>query len=320
MFSAAQLELWTRQGYGPIWDEVARWGRRNLTVYLGTHRPYWLWKVPVPLFVSRRGLSKVKKLHRAVAPRALDSGGFTELAKFGRWTITPKQYVEEVRRFSEHIGFLQWAAIQDFMCEPWVINGGGKIHAKGTGLSVEEHQLRTVQSFLELMSLAPDLPWRPVVQGWSNPESYLRCVDLYGRYGVDLRRYPLVGVGSVCRLENTDVGAQIIHALWAYGLSLHGFGFKLGGLLRAHQWLVSSDSLAWSYGAMRRWIMLPGCRHGKKKFRKRLGHDEYMNCANCERYALHWYYGIFNKLNRVANDNVPVYLLDDDDAPGLEVA
>ena len=50
--------------------------------YLGTHHPNWIGDerfVGVPMFVSRRGLSKYRVLPIAVTDFALDSGGFTEL-------------------------------------------------------------------------------------------------------------------------------------------------------------------------------------------------------------------------------------------------
>jgi hypothetical protein len=67
--------------------------------YLGTHLPNWLGKVTIPLFVSRRTLAPRRTLPRALGPWALDSGGFTELAMYGRWTVPATQYVAEVRRF-----------------------------------------------------------------------------------------------------------------------------------------------------------------------------------------------------------------------------
>jgi hypothetical protein len=53
-----------------------------------------------------------------------------------------------VRRYRDEIGCLDWAAPQDWMCEPFIL-------AK-TGLSVREYR-RTVASYLRLTELAPDL-------------------------------------------------------------------------------------------------------------------------------------------------------------------
>jgi hypothetical protein len=152
------------------------------------------------------------------------------------------------------------------MCEPL-------IRAR-TGLSVAAHQERTVDNFLRLRALAPDLPIAPVVQGWT-PFEYVRHAEQYAARGVDLRREPRVGVGTVCRRQGMAVAGQIVALLASDGLRLHGFGVKKTGLRAFGAGLVSSDTLAWSYAA-RRNPPLAGCvgRH--------------INCANCPTYALEW--------------------------------
>ena len=96
--------------------------------YLGTHQPHWLKDdrfADVPLFVSRRTLNKLVTKPEAVTPFALDSGGFTELQMYGRWTIDTDQYVEEIGLYIKAYGRrLHWVAPQDWMCEPLVISGG----------------------------------------------------------------------------------------------------------------------------------------------------------------------------------------------------
>jgi len=249
---------------------------------LGTHQPGWLGKAGVPLFVSDTRLRVYKTMPCAIRPWACDSGGFTEIQKFGRWTIGPHEYVARLRRYRDEIGSLRWAAPQDWMCEPPIINGGqvGPIRFAGTHLSVAEHQRRTVLNFAQLRELAPDLPIVPVVQGWE-PDDYLRCVDLYDRLiGVDLTTSPLVGVGSVCRRQGTAAAGRILRGLHARGVRrLHGFGFKTLGLLAHGHLLTSADSLAWSDVARKlRRPALPQCvTAGRHK-----------NCANCLPYALHW--------------------------------
>ena len=173
----------------------SRGGSKNPSrFFLGTHQPNWLETAGVPLFVSRRRLAARKTFPRAAAAWALDSGGFTELDLFGGWTLSPREYVAEVRRLRDEIGEMAWAAPQDWMCEPHII--------QKTGLSVEEHQRRTVANYLELLAVAPDLPWIPVLQGWQL-WSYWRCVELYQDAGIDLASLPLVGVGTVCRRQAT---------------------------------------------------------------------------------------------------------------------
>lgn len=233
--------------------------------YLGTNEPAWLKRVSVPLFLSRRRLARLKSLPRALGPWALDSGGFTELQQRGSWSITPEQYAAEVRRYRDEVGRLQWAAIMDWMCEEMAL-------AK-TRLSIVEHQRRTIQSYLDLQQLAPELPWVPVLQGWGWAD-YMRHQDAYDKAGVDLFRCPIVGVGSVCRRQHTDMICDMIQELRvAYGLCLHAFGFKLAGLRKASRYLSSADSMAWSKQA-RESAPLPGCTHRA--------------CNSCLRYALWW--------------------------------
>lgn len=244
---------------------------------LGSHQPNWLATAAVPLFISDRRLRKYRRLPRAMSDWSLDSGGFTELQYFGRWTVRPSDYAARVRRYRDHVGRLLWAAPQDWMCEPFVIAGGqaGPLRFAGTGLSVREHQRRTVDNVVELRTLAPDLPFIPVIQGYTQAE-YLDCVDLYAAAGVDLTAEPLVGLGSVCRRQATGEAHAIIAALRRRGVArLHGFGVKTLGLQRYGHLLASADSMAWSIEARRTRRPLPGCR----------GHK---NCANCLRYALSW--------------------------------
>jgi len=80
-----------------------------------------------------------------------------------------------------------------------------------------------------------------------------------------------VGLGSVCRRQNTSEAGTIVRSLAP--LKLHYFGAKLTGLESFGDALVSADSMAWSYRARRDWP-LPGCTH--------------KSCANCARYALRW--------------------------------
>ena len=229
--------------------------------YLGTHETSWLAKLAVPLFISHRRLAKRARLPRACCDWALDSGGFTELEKFGGWKTCVSEYVEAVERYSEEIGRLEWAAPMDWMCEPQML--------AQTGLSVREHQDRTVANFLELRGRGPFIP---VLQGWTVSD-YETCVELYRSAGVDLAAEPLVGVGSVCRRQSTAEIAQIMHALHGAGIRTHGFGVKKEGVSRYGRLLTSADSMAWSYTARRHWP-LPGCSHKR--------------CTNCSRFALRW--------------------------------
>jgi hypothetical protein len=241
--------------------------------YLGTHIKSWLWREDItelgldPLFVSwvrmRRQKTPFKK--RARQAWALDSGGFSEIAKHGRWTSTPAQYVEAVEQYMDEVGGMEWAAQQDWMCEPHMI--------EKTGLSVAAHQDLTVQNYLELRGMAPHLPIAPVLQGWEL-DDYPVAIEKFERAGVDLRALPVVGVGSVCRRQATADIERLFASLSGYGLRMHGFGVKTAGVARYGQHLASADSMAWCVAAGHNGGPLPGCDH--------------QSCSNCPIFAARW--------------------------------
>lgn len=194
----------------------------------------------------------------------MDSGGFTQLHKYGRWTLEPERYVDQVRRAYMEIGRLDWAAPMDWMCEP---------SAKAmTGLSTGQHQGRTVDNFLVLRGLAPDLPIIPVLQGFELDE-YERCADMYASAGVDLAAEKVVGLGSVCRRQGTGEIGAITSMLNERGLKIHGFGVKTQGLAKYSASLASADSLAWS-------------RAGR--YERPCVHGRAVHEGNCLTFALEW--------------------------------
>jgi hypothetical protein len=241
----------------------------------------------VPLFVSDTNLRRMRRLPQAHGGWALDSGGFTQLSRYGTWETgpTPRQYVEHIRRYHEEIGHLEWAAPQDWMCEDVILRGGpmpGGQHAPGTHLTVHEHLRRTVDNFLELRAMDCPVPIVPVLQG-DRPATYEQCADLYTQAGVDLSAEPVVGVDSVCRIQATGLASEIIHTVTEItgpGRP-HGFGFKIEGLRRVGHLLGSADSMAWS--AQGRRTPAVNC-----DFRLPRSHRPHIHEANCLRYALAW--------------------------------
>ncbi|MFG3399024.1 deazapurine DNA modification protein DpdA family protein [Streptomyces parvus] len=262
----------------PVHVERTWYADIDRVTYLGSPDPSWLARPEfgedcIPLCVSHHRLDDRRSLPRAVTPWMLDSGGFTTLSERGRWTVTPYAYAAAARRYYDEIGLMDACAIQDWMVE-------AKVLAR-TGLTVWDHQLKTVASFLNLMTLDAELPWMPVLQGFTLDE-YLRCVDLYGQAGVNLTLEPVVGIGSVCRRQGTKEAVRIIETLASMGIRLHGFGFKVTGLRNgACHLLYSSDSMAWSKNAMYREPM-PGCTH--------------QSCSSCPRYARAWRNQMLNSL------------------------
>lgn len=232
--------------------------------YLGTPEPSWLGWIGVPLFVSRARLARYKSWSPAICEWALDSNGYKQLEMHGRWTFTAKEYWKEVSDYKIRIGMMDFAAIQDWMCEPQVL-------AK-TRKTIAEHQRRTVENYLELQDLGPQIPWLPVIQGY-RIEQYLECVELYDRMGVDLKLSTRVGVGTLCRRQGTREVFEIVKAVCGLGIKIHGFGLKKDGIQYCFDLMESADSMAWSLNALHYPPML-GCTHER--------------CTSCPRYALDW--------------------------------
>ncbi len=261
--------------------------------YLGA--PYWSWigRLEVPLCVSigsAPAYVKDKRGKRGAEPKALplapcapvvvDGRGYVQMTREGAWTTTPREHAAIMRRAIEVIGasWVPWVAIQDWMCEPDA--------RKKTGLSVEEHIDRTITSYIELMGIAPELPWLPVIQGWRWPD-YRACVELYLKRGVDLRRRR-AGIGTVCSRSDTFEGASIVSGILDMGILGHAFGAKrtilrtLAGWLSADQWDdLGADSMAWSEMVVRQNIRLPG--HDRPGPGRPEGHA---TCATCPDFAL----------------------------------
>lgn len=172
----------------------------------------------------------------------MDSGAFTEVSRHGTHRRSVEEYAAQIRRWS-CCGDLLAAVCQDWMCEPFII--------EKTGLSVEEHQKRTIDRYDRLMEAdTGDTYIMPVLQGYQ-PQEY---VDHVEQYDARLQEGAWVGVGSVCKRNSSVTAVEaILSELRAVrpDLRLHGFGLKKTAL-RSHlvrACLHSADSMAWSYRA-----------------------------------------------------------------------
>lgn len=257
--------------------------------WLGICMASKLAQVPVPMCVSYGQLRNRKSIPTPGAPVFLDSRGFTEVNQHGRYTFSPNDYATFVRRLRDEWGDrLAHASIMDWMCEPFVL--------EKTGLTIPEHQRRTVDSYLTLSAIDSSLPWLPVLQGFTIHD-YHACADLYESRGVQLASLPLVGIGSVCRRQGMQEAAGIIKSLYARGYrNIHGFGFKTTGLvskgLRLARYLKSSDSMSWSKRARSAY------RHDKVKLCGGVGHHRGA-CNNCVAWALTWRERLVARCDRV---------------------
>lgn len=248
--------------------------------YLGTHEPSWLGRTQIPLMVSHRRLRDRLTLPHRSGVWVLDSGAFSELQLFGEWRTTEAEYGECVSRYYAGIPGMKWAAPMDWMCEPFMVDR--------TGLTVEEHQHRTVDNLCRLRQQWPGLPFIPVLQGWTI-DDYLSHVAMYERADIDLLAEDTVGLGSVCRRQASQEIINIVDKLLP--LPLHGFGVKLKGMRYVGDRLQSTDSMSWSFDA-RRSPPLPGCTH--------------KNCANCLKYAQRWWMAAVRQLNMTTPRPLPL--------------
>jgi hypothetical protein len=229
-------------------------GNRVKKFYLGAHHPHWLGcdksgepYVDFALCVANQRLAERKTLPRAMVDWMLDSGGFSILRHLGEWPFEPEDYVRLVRRYMQEIGRLDWAAPMDWVCAPQVREGGtfAGMQFKGTGKTVTEHHRLTVDNYVALRMLDAELPFRPIVQGWTADE-FLRHVDMYDKAGVDLFNGQTVGVGSIAARQGTGEAEEIVSQLAGLGLRLHGYGVKTKGLMRYAPDLDTADSMSWS--------------------------------------------------------------------------
>lgn len=171
----------------------------------------------------------------------MDSGAFTEIAKYGGYRNPPAEYAAQIRRWAIN-GNLLAAVSQDFMCEPHMISK--------TGLSVAEHQRLTIERYDALLAEEPPVYIMPVLQGYA-PEDYVAHIRQYGeRLGLGA----WVGVGSVCKRNGRpDAIEQVLLAIKGErpDLRLHGFGLKATSLASGviRDALYSADSMAWSFAA-----------------------------------------------------------------------
>lgn len=182
----------------------------------------------------------------------MDSGAFSELSreqsKDTNGNLIPNDYRFSVYEYYKLIeqwagnGQLLAAVAQDYMCEPFIL--------QKTGLTVAEHQRRSVVRYDTLLMFDPSVYILPVLQGYE-PQDYVRHLELYG---ARLAFGAWVGVGSICkRNAKPESVLAVLQAIKAVrpDLRLHGFGLKITALAdpRIRALLYSADSMAWSLNA-----------------------------------------------------------------------
>lgn len=236
-----------------------------LQFWLTVPEPAWLaYDGMPPMMVTAHRLARYATLPQATQTYCVDSSAYTELGLHGEWRLSPADYVALLRRTQDEAGPFAWCACQDWPVEEEML--------RATGLTPQEHQRRSLDNYLELADLAPDLPWVPVVHGVTNG-MYLRHRDAYARH-VDLDALPVVGLGSVCKRQTSIRVSLLVTQLFEEGLqNMHAFGMKSVALQRLGRKLLSADSMAWSTAATYEPPM-PGHTH--------------KSCSSCPDFAAQW--------------------------------
>ena len=159
----------------------------------------------------------------------LDSGGFTEIFRFGKYTFPPSDLISYVL-----VNKVDYFATMDYPCEPVVL--------ARTGKTIDEHIQLTVESNLELMDHPKVVP---VIQGYS-VDDYIRCCDLIKDYGC---QKPYMAIGTMCKRTKVSDALAILNAIKTEfpKSELHAFGLKKNFLPKVKDLIWSSDSIAWFY-------------------------------------------------------------------------
>ena len=211
----------------------------SVTIYPGIHVPAIAHRMP-RFMMSANVLERRRSNFATAGPWILDSGAFTRITS-GRGHMPASQYAAMAERWTTN-GNLIATVTQDWMTEPIALNA--------TGLTVKDHQRLTTDRYFCLASLAPHLPWMPVLQGQTPTDYHNHARDLRDH----LPANQWIGVGSVCkRQSNFGELVRILETIktTAPDWKLHGFGVKTTALTwkPIADLLESADSMAWSYEA-----------------------------------------------------------------------
>jgi transcriptional regulator of met regulon len=209
--------------------------------FTGLHQPADARHVS-PAFISV-GRLRNRKNDFQVGDWILDSQAFRTIELHGGYPHPVAEYAGHIRRWKK-CGNLLAAVTQDYMCEPFML--------AITGLTTQDHQRLTIERYDELLACETGCYIMPVLQGY-HPDEY---VDHIRQYGARLAEGAWVGVGSVCKRNNSI--CLILDVLIAIkterpDLRLHGFGLKTTALAQGtiRALLESADSMAWCYAAWR---------------------------------------------------------------------
>ncbi|RSN73364.1 hypothetical protein [Candidatus Methanodesulfokora washburnensis] len=107
---------------------------------------------------------------------------------------------------------------------------------------------RTVDNVLKYTEKYDWIPWLIPIQGWNkNPESVLRCINLYKKYGI-IDKFNYFAVGNLCVEPDIEIAYKTISLVRKElpDKKIHVFGLKLNALKKVFFMIDSFDSMAWT--------------------------------------------------------------------------
>lgn len=206
----------------------------------------------------------------------MDSSGFSEIHKNGRYTFTTEEYEKSIL-----LHMPNWFANMDWMCEQSALAKSGK--------TVAEHQELTTENHVILQDWAKEngMGFMGVVQGYAKSD-YISHIDSLKERGL-ICEY--IGIGSICRRSQDYNIFNIVNTVkeelpsW---VKLHLFGVKnsiFNHKLFTSDLAYSCDSMAWSYlGAMNKSQVGRRCNF----FSNIICDKNYKWCNNCEMAFRKW--------------------------------
>jgi len=189
--------------------------------------------------------AKKLSLNRGMIPEStkrlfLDSGGYSFFTRWGKYPFSIEEYVIFAQSIQDEYPLTE-VAIMDFPCEP---NTNRSILK-----SNKERIDNTVQNALSCIDYDPNLPWVPVIQGYTLNE-YLYCLDLYKDAKMYHDDFHLWAIGTLCARKKLDgIRSMVVNITDKINAPVHTFGMNYRFLKDPQIFfsIYSSDSGAWSY-------------------------------------------------------------------------
>lgn len=170
----------------------------------------------------------------------VDSGGYSMFRKWGNFPFTTDEYIDFVDLLMDDYPVTE-VATMDLPCEPSVNR-----HTFRTNI---DRIKRTIEYADELLE-NPNIPWVPVVQGYTLNE-YKACVNLLnGNAGAMSAK--TWAIGTLCARKKTGGIRNIVVNLRKEidpSIELHSFGLAINALRDPQVFfsIDSSDSGTWSF-------------------------------------------------------------------------